>query len=141
MAVPLGNFYSGVAGIAAPGGAFTYGAGLSRPRYFGGTFIIDTGYDDPTGYSATAPAAELYLARVYSRGITINPAVSTGVAQGDWVVEAVPSWGTSHVQGTAVGSNGRRVYLVCRAFLLNPVSNAEGSYQRINSVDWALFRA
>lgn len=143
MALPIGtfNYASGVSTYGtAEGGLFTYAPGNARTEYFAGEFTIDTGYDDPVAWTLGVQAAELYSARVYGRTGTIYPDPGSGIYMGDWRIEATPVWSNSFYTNPVPSVQSSRVYIRCRAWLANPVSNAEGSWQRLDTVDWTLYR-
>lgn len=140
MAIPQGGFSAGAAGITSPGGAYAYSAGAGYPHYFAGQFFIDTGYDDPVLWTTGVDAAEVYGARVYAKTGTISPAPGASVYTGRWHIVAHPVWDAKFWTSPTPVATQQRIFIRCDAYLLEPVSEADGSYQRLDSVDWSLYR-
>lgn len=141
MALPDGLFTLGGAGITSPGGAFSYQDGLVLPNYMAGTFFIDTGYDDPGAWANGLECAEIYGARVYAATGTVSPAVAAGVYTGKWQLVATPVWSSKFwalPHSNTIGQ--QRVLIKVDAFLAEPVGISAGNWQRIESVDWTLYR-
>lgn len=142
MAIPQGGFSLGAAGITSPGGAYAYGANSAFPHYFAGIFFIDTGYDDPVQWTTGVDAAEIYGARVYANSGTHSPAgAPAGTYLGKWHLVAEPVWQSKfYVTPHANNIQQRRVLIRVDAYLLEPISEANNSYQRLDTVDWSLYR-
>lgn len=152
MAIPRGGFKSGAAGITAPGGAFSYlapGSGVlwgdpgtgDYPQFYAGMFLIDTGYDDPVLWTAGVDCAEVYAARVYAKTGVASPSVPADTYLGKWNIAATPVWQSKFwALPTSNTNTQRRILIQCEVYLSEPVSIADGSYQRLDSVDWSLYR-
>lgn len=141
MALPQGLLTPGSAGITSPGGAFGYGAGIALPNYYGGTFFIDTGYDDPGTWTPGLEAAEIYGARVYGASGTHSPAVGAGVYTGKWQIIATPVWSAKFWETPHTNQVGQqRVLIKCECWLAEPVSTAIDAYQRLETCAWTLYR-
>lgn len=142
MAIPTGLFLLGGAGLSSPGGAFSYLEATVQPNYFAGTFFIDTGYDDPGSWYAGLQAAEIYGARVYGATGTISPSgPGAGTYTGRWQITASPVWSSKfYVVPHSNPIGQQRVLIRCDAWLCEPISTAVGAYQRLESVDWTLYR-
>ena len=141
MALPQGLFTLGGAGITSPGGAYTYDAGAVLPQYFAGSFFIDTGYDDPVTWTTGVEAAEVYGGRVYGATGTAIPAGSAGDYAGRWQLKVTPVWSSKFwFLPHSNTINQKRIYLMCDVYLMEPVSTADGAYQRLETVNWSLYR-
>lgn len=140
MALPPGGFSPGSAGIGGGGGAYGYVAGAGYPEYFAGSFFIDTGYDDPVAWTTGVDAAEIYGARVYGASGTINPDPGAGVYVGGWRVQASPCWETAFFTAPAANARAQRVFIKCDVYVHAPVSTAINAWQRLESVNWSLYR-
>jgi hypothetical protein len=141
MALPPGLFSLAGAGITSPGGAFSYSPGLVLPNYYGGTFFIDTGYDDPGAWTAGLEAAEIYGARVYGASGTHSPAQPAGTYTGKWQIVASPVWSSKFWATPHTNTTGQqRVLIQCDAWLAEPVDTGAGAYQRVETVAWTLYR-
>jgi hypothetical protein len=141
MALPTGLFTMSGAGITASGGAYSYEPGSVLPNYFAGTFFIDTGYDDPGAWAAGLEAAEIYGARAYGASGTISPGLGAGTYTGKWQITASAVW-SSKFWVTPHGNTipQQRVFIKCDVWLAEPVSLSPGAWQRLESVDWTLYR-
>ena len=143
MAQPIGTFIyaSSLPSYGSvEGGAYSYAPNKTRAEYFAGEFTIDTGYDDPVAWTAGVQAAEIYGARVYGRTGTIYPSPGSNVHMGEWRIEANPIWSNSFYTYPSAGVQSSRVLIRCRAWIANPVSIANNSWQRLDTVDWSLYR-
>lgn len=140
MAIPKGGFKSAAAGVSYPGGAFSYLANIGFPLYFGGTFFIDTGYDDPVLWTEGVEAAEVYGARVYATLSSVSPAVAADTYLGKWSLIATPVWQSKHWALPTTNAFQPRILIQCDAYLSEPVSEAANSWQRVTEVDWSLYR-
>jgi hypothetical protein len=141
MALPQGLYTPAGAGVAAPGGAYSYLAGTNLTQYFAGVFLIDTGYDDPGSWTAGLEAAEIYGARVYGASGVHNPALGAGVYAGKWMINAVPVWSSKFWEtphGNTIGQ--QRVLIKCEVWVAEPAQKTDGSYMRLDTVDWTLYR-
>lgn len=141
MAIPDGLFTLTGAGISSPGGAFSYLAGTVQAQYFAGHFFIDSGYDDPVIWTTGVDAAEVYGARVYGKTSTHSPAQAAGTFLGKWNIVATPMWQAKH--WATPHSNvltQARVIIKCEIYLSEPVDTTAGAYQRLETVDWSLYR-
>lgn len=140
MAIPQGGFLTSAAGITGPGGAYSYVAAAGYPHYFAGSFFIDTGYDDPVLWTTGVEAAEVYGARVYGATGIISPNPGGSVYVGKWNVVATPVWQDKFYTSPAPNQRQQRILIRCDCYLLEPVSEVNGSYQRLDSVNWSLYR-
>lgn len=119
----------------------TYTAAQVHAAYFAGTFFIDTGYDDPVLWLSGADPAEMYAGRVYGTDSFVSPAVAATTFLADWNIVATPVWAAKHYATPHSNTlTQRRIYLKCDVWVSNPVSTADGSFQRLNNVAWSLYR-
>lgn len=140
MAIPQGAFDPvGTTGTGT--GTYTYQADVLFAHYFAGAFFIDTGYDDPVLWSSGVEAAEVYGARVYGTSGTIFPSAAGGAYSGDWRIVATPVWVSKfYVSPSSEPVTQRRIWIRCDCYLTNPISVSAGAYQRLNTVEWTLYR-
>lgn len=142
MALAQGAFMPGTAGITAPGGAYSYKSFVSYPQYYGGTFFIDTGYDDPVLWSTGVDAAEVYQARVYANSISyFGGSAAATTYDGKWHVVPTPVW-TARMWTPPHGNinTQNRILIACDVYLSEPLSLTNGSWQRLETVNWSLYR-
>lgn len=141
MAIPQGLFTLAGAGITNPGGAYSYLELTDLPFYYGGTFLIDTGYDDPGAWNAGLEAAEIYGARVYGAGGAHDPALGAGTYVGKWMINSTPVWSSKFWETPHSNTvNQQRVLIKCECWLAEPASKAAGYWNRLDTVDWTLYR-
>jgi hypothetical protein len=144
MALPQGIFNVSGAGISAPGGAYAYGPGVVSPNYYAGTFFIDTGYDDPGAWTAGLEAAEIYGARVYGASSFVHWASGShgaGEYVGKWQIQASAVWSSKFwIAPTGNVTPQQRVFIKVDVWLSEPLDTLAGSYQRLDSVQWTLYR-
>lgn len=118
-----------------------------------GFFAIDTGIDDPAGWSAGSQPAQFYDARVYALNMTLNgfvdgapPPLNTAILR--CVIKATPAWSVNmYMAGSTSFPSGNspsgRIYLICEAFVTDIYIGSSGSATyncALNNVQWELYK-